>query len=81
MINGFDNLSSLRLAIIAETNIFLRGLKSGATDGQLRAIAQRIRDKEQKLLHQERAVLDPEMWRILHNRMINRKVEFIDPGV
>jgi hypothetical protein len=79
MISRVDNISTLKFAIIAETKIFLRGLKSGASDGQLRTIAQRIRDKEQQLLHLEGAVLDPDMWRILHNRMINRKVEFADP--
>ena len=78
MISAFNNLSSLRIAIIAETKIFLRGLKAGASDEQLRTIVQRIRDKEQELLHREGAVLDPEMWRILHNRLINRKVEYVD---
>jgi hypothetical protein len=80
MISRFNNLSSLRFAVIAETKIFLRGLKSGASDEQLRTIAQRIRDKEQQLLHQEGVVLDPDMWRILHSRLINRKVEFADPN-
>ncbi|HLX67572.1 MAG TPA: hypothetical protein VKR41_11270 [Puia sp.] len=79
MTSRVDNLSSLRFAIIADTKIFLRGLDSGASDEQLRTIAQRIRDKEQQLLHQEGAVLDPNMWRILHSRLINRKVAFADP--
>jgi hypothetical protein len=81
MISGLDNLSSLRFAVIAETKAFLRGLKAGASDEQLRVIAQRIRDKEQQLLHQEGVVLDPDMWRILYNRLINRKVEFVDPNI
>jgi hypothetical protein len=80
MNSGLDNLSSLRFAVIAETKSFLRGLKAGASDEQLRIIAQRIRDKEQLLLRQEGVVLDPDMWRILHNRLINRKVEFVDPN-
>jgi hypothetical protein len=79
MISRVDNLSSLKVAIIADTKIFLRGLDSGASDEQLRTIVQRIRDKEQQLLQQEGAVLDPDMWRILHSRLINRKVEFADP--
>jgi hypothetical protein len=79
MISRVDNLSSLKVAIIADTKIFLRGLDSGASDDQLRTIVQRIRDKEQQLLRQEGAVLDPDMWRILHSRLINRKVEFTDP--
>ena len=79
MTSRFDTVSTLRFAILAETKTFLRGLESGASDKQLRSIVRRIRDKEQQLLHQEGAVLDPEMWRILHNRMINRKIEFADP--
>jgi hypothetical protein len=79
MISALDNVSTLRLAIIAETKVFLRGLKTGASNEQLRTIIRRIRDKEQQLLHQEGAVLDPEMWRILYNRLISRNVEFVDP--
>jgi hypothetical protein len=80
MIGGINSLSPLRLSIIAETKVFLRGLKTGASNEQLRAIIQRIRDKERQLLHQEGAVLDPEMWRILYNRLINRNVKFVDPN-
>jgi hypothetical protein len=74
-----ENLSYLRLAIIAETKLFLRGLRSGATDDQLQTIIGRIREKEHQLLRQEGAVLDPEMWRILHSRLKNRNLEFVDP--
>ena len=66
------------MAIIAETKIFLRGLKSGASDEQLHSIVRRIRDKEHQLLREEGAVLDPTMWRILHSRLMNRKVEYVD---
>src|SRR5580704_3617449 len=55
-----ENLSYLRLAIIAETKLFLRGLRPGATDDQLQTIIGRIREKEHELLRQEGAVLDPE---------------------
>ena len=78
MIRGLNKLSSLRLAIITETKVFLRGLKTGATDDQLLNIVHRIRDKEQQLLHEEGAVLDPAMWRILYNRLVKRKVEVVD---
>jgi hypothetical protein len=78
MISAVHNLSALRLSIIGETKVFLRGLTTGATDVQLLGIVQRIRDKEQKLLRQEGAVLDPDMWRILHNRLLKRRVEFIE---
>jgi hypothetical protein len=80
MISGLNNVSSLRLAIIAETKLFLRGVNLGASDGQLQGIIRRIRDKEHELLQQEGAVLDPEMWRILHSRLRNRNREFVDPN-
>jgi hypothetical protein len=80
MISALYNLSALRVSIIAETKVFLRGLKSGATDEQLLSIVHRIRDKEAKLLQQEGAVLDPDMWRILHNRLRKRNMEFVDPN-
>jgi|GEM_PF-4186073 hypothetical protein len=80
MISRVNNLSSLRSAIIADTEIFLRGLKIGASEEQLKAIFKRIREREQQLLHQEGVVLDPDMWRILHSRMIHRNLEFADPN-
>jgi hypothetical protein len=66
------------MAIIAETKIFLRGLKSGASDEQLQSIVKRIREKEHQLLEEEGAVLDPTMWRILYSRLMSRKVDYID---
>jgi hypothetical protein len=79
-ISGSNNLSIVRLAIIAETKLFLRGLSSGATHDQLQTIVGRIREKEHELLRQEGAVLDPEVWRILHSRLMNRNLEFVDPN-
>jgi hypothetical protein len=73
-----NNLSSLRQAIFAETKVFLSGLKSGASDEQLQSIVHRIREKEHRLAQEEGAVLDPIMWRILHSRLMARKVQFID---
>ena len=80
MIIGLQNVSRLKLAIISETKLFLRGVNSGASDGQLQTIIRRIRDKEHQLLQQEGAVLDPEMWRILHSRLRKRNLEFVDPN-
>jgi hypothetical protein len=79
MISGLNNLSSLRLAIIAETKVFLRGLNSGASEAQLQAIIRRIQEKEHELLQLEGAVINPEMWRILYNRLQKRNLEFVDP--
>ncbi|HXD78341.1 MAG TPA: hypothetical protein VN616_11070 [Puia sp.] len=76
---GINNLSKLKLAIISDTKVFLRGLESGASNDQLVAIARRIREKEHELLHQEGALIDPEMWRILHSRLMKRNLEIIDP--
>ena len=73
-----NNLSSRRQAIIAESNVFLKALKSGASDKLLLAIIQRIREMEQQLARREGAVLDPMVWRIMYNRLKNRNVEFID---
>jgi len=78
MISLLNNVSSLRLAIIAETKLLLRGVNSGASDKQLLTIVQRIREKEHQLLEQEGAVLDPGMWRILHSRLKKRNLEFVD---
>jgi hypothetical protein len=78
MISGLNNISSLKLAIIAETKLFLRGVNLGASDEQLQAIIRRIREKEHELLQQEGAVLDPEMWRILHSRLRKRNLEVVD---
>ena len=73
-----NNLSPLRQSIIAETKVFLNGLNAGASDTQLLAVAKRIRDKEHQLTREEGAILDPQMWRILYNRLKNRRTEFID---
>ena len=79
MISAINNVSDLKLAIISDTKIFLRGLESGASDAELLKIVRRIRDKEHQLLRQEGAVLDPGMWRILHSRLKKRNVDIVDP--
>lgn len=80
MISAINNVSDLRLAIISDTKIFLRGLESGASKEELLAVVRRIRDREHELLQQEGAVLDPGMWRILHSRLKKRNVEIVDPN-
>jgi hypothetical protein len=80
MMSRVDNLSTLRSTIIADTKMLLRGLKIGATDDQLKTIYNRIRERERQLLHQEGVVLDPDMWRFLHSRLIHRNLEFADPN-
>lgn len=78
MISEFNNLSTLRGDIIAETQVLLRGMYSGASDEQLQAILRRIRDKEHELLQQEGVVLHPDMWRILHSRLRKRNLEYVE---
>lgn len=80
MISAINDLSDLRLAIISDTKVFLRGLESGASHAQLLAIIRRMRDKERQLLRTEGAVLDPGMWRILHSRLIKRDLHIVDPN-
>jgi hypothetical protein len=69
-----ENLTAdeIRAGIIAETKAFLIGLDSGATDEQLRAVLQRIREKELILLKVGGTMIDPKIWSILHNRLAQR---------
>lgn len=62
----------IRAGIIADTKAFLTGLESGATNEQLRAVLQRIREKELQLLKVGGTMLDPKIWSILHNRLAQR---------
>jgi predicted HAD superfamily phosphohydrolase YqeG len=62
----------IRAGIIADTKAFLIGLESGATNDQLRAFLQRIREKEIHLLKVGGDMLDPKIWTILHNRLAQR---------
>src|ERR1700739_2306412 len=52
----------IRAGIIADTKAFLIGLESGATNEQLRAFLQRIREKELQLLKVGGNMLDPKIW-------------------
>lgn len=69
----------IRAGIIADTKAFLTGLESGASIDQLRGVLQRIREKELLLLKEGGAMVDPKIWRILHNRLeLHRGQEIID---
>jgi ABC-type uncharacterized transport system ATPase component len=69
-----ENLTvrDIREGIITDTKAFLTGLESGATNEQLRAVLQRIREKELLLLKEGGAMLDPKLWSILINRLAQR---------
>lgn len=73
-----SDLKDLRTAIIADTKRFLRGLDVGASDALLTSILLEIRERELQLLKEEGAILDPEMWKILHSRFAKRNKDIID---
>jgi hypothetical protein len=72
MITESSTANEIRTGIIADTKAFLNGLESGATNEQLRAVLQRIREKELQLLKVGGTMLDPKIWAILHNRLAQR---------
>jgi hypothetical protein len=72
MITESSTANEIRTGIIADTKSFLNGLESGATNEQLRAVLQRIREKELQLLKVGGTMLDPKIWAILHNRLAQR---------
>ena len=79
MITESSTVHDIRAGIIADTKTFLAGLESGATNGQLRAVLQRIREKEIQLLRVGGTMIDPKIWSILHNRLTQRgEQDFID---
>jgi hypothetical protein len=84
MITESSTVHEIRSGIIADTKAFLTGLDSGATDEQLRAVLQGIREKELQLLRVGGTMLDPKIWSILHNRLAQRGgreiIDNTDPG-
>ncbi|HUB60239.1 MAG TPA: hypothetical protein VL978_06050 [Puia sp.] len=72
MITESSTAQEIREEIIADTKAFLNGLESGASNEQLRAVLQRIREKELQLLKVGGTMIDPKIWTILHNRLAQR---------
>jgi hypothetical protein len=72
MITENSTAREIREDIIADTKAFLTGLESGASNEQLRAVLQRIREREILLLKEGGAMLDPKIWSILINRLAQR---------
>jgi hypothetical protein len=71
--------TELREAIIADSRLFLMGLETGVSEETLIDILRRLREKELLLLKTEGAMLDPEMWKIIHSCLANRRtVEIVD---
>ncbi len=72
MITENSTAREIREGIIADTKAFLNGLESGASNDQLRAVLQRIREKELRLLKEGGTMLDAKIWSILLNRLAQR---------
>ncbi|WP_188937054.1 hypothetical protein [Puia dinghuensis] len=66
-------LDDVKAAILADTHFFLVGLGSGASHEHLKAILVRIRTRELQLIKEKGIMLTPVLWRILQNRIANRR--------
>ena len=62
-------LTPLRKEIIKDTHELLRGLGIGSPLPDLLIILHRIRSNEDRLRVEEKAMLDPEMWKFLHTKL------------
>ena len=73
--------NDLKSAILADSQLFLARLESGASEEQLTGILEGMRKKELQLIEQQGIRLSPELWNILHNRLANRRDrDIIDTG-
>ena len=69
----------LRASILHDSKNLLIAAQSGASDEMLASSISRIRDLERSLIRNQRIMLHPGMWKILHNRLANRRFkEIID---
>jgi hypothetical protein len=76
-----SSTKSLQTFIIDQAKKFLIGLESGVSDDILSSILLDIRQKELELIQKEGTMLDPEIWRLLRNRLANRRnKDIIDTG-
>jgi hypothetical protein len=64
-----ENLTpkELRTMILTASKTFLIGLESGASYERLNSILLGIKENEAQLLKEEGTMLDPDIWRLLHN--------------
>ena len=69
----------LRASILLDSRNFLIALQSGASEEHLATSLSRIQEQERNLIRRQRTMLHPGMWKLLRNRLINRKQkEIID---
>ena len=73
------SIHELRMSVYEDTQKFLMGLNSGASNAQLTALLLAIREKELLMIKQGGTMLSPEMWKLLHSRLTKRMApEIID---
>jgi len=64
--------NSLRAQILADTKEFLQCLEADGAVEELTAILGRIKEKEMQLIKAEGTMIAPDLWRLLHRRLVNR---------
>ena len=71
----FENstLSELKSAILADSQLFLAKLQTGASDEQLNTVLDRMKQRNNLLIAIYGLKLRPEFWNILQSRLVNRK--------
>ena len=69
----------LRASILHDSKNLLIAVQSGASDELLASGISRIQELERKLIRNQKIMLHPGMWKILQNRLNNRRFkEIID---
>jgi len=80
--NDTAGMQVLRIALMADTHLFLMGLDTGVSDSVLYEILLRIKEKEIQLIKMAGVMLSPAIWNLLKSRFSNRrKVALIDTTV
>lgn len=72
-------VSILRKEIILDSHEFLQGLGTGYSIDNLMAIIHRIRANENLLRKEEKAMLDPEIWKFFYAKLCERDGLAMDP--
>jgi hypothetical protein len=73
-----ETLQKKKTTILTDAMAFLRGLRSGEPEERLAEILDRIRANETALLHEQGTMLDPKLWKFLHERLNRRNNEGVD---
>jgi len=68
-----STLNELKSEILADSQLFLAKLQAGASDGELNAILDRMKQRNDLLIAIYGLKLQPEFWNILQSRLANRK--------